>query len=158
MGCFSAVSVITKHFQIINGFGETSICTTNAEIEKAIVINLASLVIARGVHCKGIVRPSFITNAKYAEPSQILDNKEEDYDFNADVMNYAYSVISLVADRNKLNDLGDNDIIVIEYSEECEVAMLTRYSSLEDFQKVVYEECLCEDKTTFRAELNASLD
>ena len=131
------VSFITKNVQIINGVNGLSSCLSIREVENAIQNNLAPMALLYGISANGIQRRTFIKDASFDRPQVIINNKEEDYEVNEDVLNYIYSIISAV---NHLNDLEENEVMMITYCAEAGISYLENFNNLSDLRKTIYED------------------
>lgn len=131
------VSFITKDVQIINGVNGLSACVSVREIENAIQNNLSPMALFYGISANGIQRRTFIKDALFDKPEAILNNKEEDYELNVDILNYIYSIISAV---NHLEDLKENEVMMITYCGEADITSIENFTNLSDLRKTIYED------------------
>lgn len=131
------VTIITKNVQIIGGVDGFSVCLNTSELEAAIRKHIAPITMLYGVSTDGIDRGSWTGESKYDTPEEILKNKEENYYFDTEILNYVYSIPAAV---NHLDDLADNEILMIQYSPEAGISCMERFSNLADLENEIYEE------------------
>lgn len=143
--CYSApglpvnyVTFITKNVQVIGGFNDNiSVCNNTRQIEEAINTCLAPIVLMYGIDANGIRREGYTHNGHYSMPGEILENVDEDYEVESEVLNYVYSIIAAV---NHLKDMDDNEVIMIMYCGEAGISSIEHFDNVEHAKKVIYEE------------------
>lgn len=138
-------SFITKKGQVVEGFNGCIVtCDTlegllewGSEVDYVINSVLSPLVVSRGIYCKGVERNSWLSDAKFSDSEEIVENKDGDYEIDIEILNYVYSVIGAIQHSRKMKD---GEIIMIRYSTDAESTSFERFGSIEELEYSVYDE------------------
>lgn len=133
----SYVTFISKNVQVISGVKGLETCVSSKEIENSINSNLSPMVLLWGVAAPGINRGTFNLSSFYVTPEIVMQNNNEDYEVDKEVLNYVYSIISGV---NHLKDLEEEEIVMITYYGEDGISSLEKFKNLTELKNTIYEE------------------
>ena len=97
-------------------------------LDAANIVNnrLADIMLLHGVYNKNIQhQSSFITDRHYPSSKEILKYTDEDYEVNAEVINYIFATMSAIANK------GDK-IELISYSEDSGLSDLVEFKTVDE--------------------------
>lgn len=90
-----------------------------------------------GIYCKGMTHGNFVVERDYKKPEEVINNKEEDFYLNTEILNYVYAVMAAAME---IKEAKDGTVVVVGYCGESDVAYVNRYESVEAFTKEAKEE------------------
>lgn len=138
-------SFITKKGQVIQGiYGYIITCDTlkggeqwRSDVNYVINSVLSPLVAYRGIYCKGVERGTWLSDARFSDPEEIIENREEDYELDVEILNYVYSIIGAI---QRSREMKDGEIIMIRYSTDAGSTSCERFGSIKELEYSVYDE------------------
>lgn len=121
---------IFKGNQVFTEAGEPS-------VENYVNHHIIPWAFMNGIYCKGMTHGNFVVERDYQKPEEVINNKEEDFYLNTEVLNYAYAVMAAAME---IKQVKDGTVIVVGYCGESDIAYVNRYESVEAFTKEAKEE------------------
>ncbi len=100
------------------------------KIEDYVNNRLAPWILMNAIYCTGIDHGNFIRNREYCKLTQIPNKNRDDYDINADILNYAEAV--MVAAHEHLQ--GKKGITLIEYVGEADNCVVQEFADENAFR------------------------
>ncbi len=88
-----------------------------------------------GIYCTGIDHGNFVRNRHYCKAIDVPKKKEEDYDFNVDILNYAMAIMVASEEHAK----GKTGITMVEYVGEADMCVVYEYPDEKAFEADVKE-------------------
>ena len=94
------------------------------KIEEYVNNSLAPWILVNAIYCDGIDHGNFVRNRAYCKLTEIPGKKEDDYDINADILNYAEAV--MVAAHEHLQ--GKKGVTLVEYVGEADICVVQEFA------------------------------
>ena len=102
------------------------VATNYLDAAKIVDNRLADIMLLHGVYNKNIEhQSSFITERHYPTPREIIRYTDEDYEVNAEVINYIFATMSAISNK------GDK-IELITYSEDSGLSNLVEFKTIDE--------------------------
>jgi hypothetical protein len=108
-----------------------------SDVEKYVNQQLIPWAFMNGIYCNGMIHGNFVVERDYKEPEKVVENKDEDYFLNTDIINYVFAVMATAIEIKKV---PEGTVIVVGYCGEADYTYVNRYETVEAFTAEAEEE------------------